>query len=606
MCDTVLLVPRTYSQDVLRSCNVGQRCPLPRKVRKRLFSLAIWSPRHRYGAAAPAATTEDPSRSPVKRTNPPRSPVNSDDPPRASESSRDDTAIQDGDGKKKAVTDVTIGVMNCQSMCNKLDFIFDHVEEYGLDIVALTETWLSNQEPRNKSVIDQCEAKGYILHHIPISSGRKRGGVGILLNNRIKLVTRLVHVNTSISSFESIEAVITICSISIRLAIIYRMPPTMVNGIKIATFCEEFSDYLEKLSCASGNVLIVGDFNIDFLDSSDYEYNRFINILNTFDFTQHVSMPTHNSGHLLDYVITRRDNNLLTNIIVSDFISDHRVLHASLTCQRPHPARKQIQVRALRRINDVSLNDDLAGIEVDTECGDVNTVAIQYDDCMRKLLDKHAPLKTIQVVERPMNDWINDDILALKIKRRRNESLWRRTRLTIHYDLYKESCMAVKKAISESKSQIFQKKINECHGDQKFFFEIVDTMIGRKRNVVLPKYDDPATLASVLNTFFIDKINKIRAEFPLLESNLPPYSFTSMDSIMPECNAVLDHFDVITEPELVKVISGMHKTTCGSDPFPIKLLMDHQEAIIDTILHIVNLSLTTGVFPTSYHQLLFH
>ena len=134
---------------------------------------------------------------------------------------------------------------------------------------------------------------------------------------------------------------------------------------------------------------------------------------------------------------------------------------------------------------------------------------------------------------------------------------------------------------------------------RKKLFEIVDTMIGRNRNVVLPKYDDPATLASMLNTFFIDKINKIRAEFPLLESNLPSYSFTSMDSIMLECTAVLDYFDVITKPELVKVISGMHKTTCGSDPFPTKLLMDHQEAIIDTILHIVNLSLTTGVFPTS-------
>ena len=97
-------------------------------------------------------------------------------------------------------------------------------------------------------------------------------------------------------------------------------------------------------------------------------------------------------------------------------------------------------------------------------------MAIQYDDCLRKLLDKHAPLKTIQVVERPMNDWINDDILALKIIRRKNESLWRRTRLTIHYDLYIESCMAVKKAINESKSQILEKKINECHGDQKKTF----------------------------------------------------------------------------------------------------------------------------------------
>ena len=114
----------------------------------------------------------------------------------------------------------------------------------------------------------------------------------------------------------------------------------------------------------------------------------------------------------------------------------------------------------------------------------------------------------------------------------------------------------------------------------------------------MPKYDDPATLASMLNTFFIDKINTIRAEFPLLESNLPSYSFTSMDSIMPECTVVLDHFEVISKPELVKIISCMHKTTCSSDPFPTKLLMDHLEAIIDTILHIVNLSLTTAVFPS--------
>ena len=84
MCDAVPLEPRTYSRDVLRSCDVGQRCPLPRYVRKCLFSKGIWSPRRNYGAAtpaaapaaapattpaaAPAATTEDPPRSPVNIT----------------------------------------------------------------------------------------------------------------------------------------------------------------------------------------------------------------------------------------------------------------------------------------------------------------------------------------------------------------------------------------------------------------------------------------------------------------------------------------------------------------------------------------------------------
>ena len=43
--------------------------------------------------------------------------------------------------------------------------------------------------------------------------------------------------------------------------------------------------------------------------------------------------------------------------------------------------------------------------------------------------------------------------------------------------------MAVKKATSERKSQIFEKQINECHGNQKKVFRIVDTMIGRKETL---------------------------------------------------------------------------------------------------------------------------
>ena len=61
----------------------------------------------------------------------------------------------------------------------------------------------------------------------------------------------------------------------------------------------------------------------------------------------------------------------------------------------------------------------------------------------------HSPSKRIYVVERPMNDWMTDDILVLKALRRKYESLWRKTRLTVHFDMYSESCMDVKTAISK-------------------------------------------------------------------------------------------------------------------------------------------------------------
>ena len=57
---------------------------------------------------------------------------------------------------RKSLLGVKLSVMNCQSISGKLDFVFDHIKEYQLDIVALTETWLSNVDSKNKHVIDQC------------------------------------------------------------------------------------------------------------------------------------------------------------------------------------------------------------------------------------------------------------------------------------------------------------------------------------------------------------------------------------------------------------------------------------------------------------------
>ena len=104
-------------------------------------------------------------------------------------------------------------------------------------------------------------------------------------------------------------------------------------------------------------------------------------------------------------------------------------------------------------------------------------------------------------------------------------------------------------------------------------------------------------MASVINTFFIDKIDNIRAEFPLLEANLPSYSFLSIDSIMSMCPTGLHHFEPVIDTERLKIISCMNKTTCSSNPFPTRLLMSHIHAIVPILQHIVNLCLTTGDFP---------
>ena len=73
----------------------------------------------------------------------------------------------------------------------------------------------------------------------------------------------------------------------------------------------------------------------------------------------------------------------------------------------------------------------------------------QYDKYLSDLLNKHAPKeKNIYVVDRHLNERMTDDFLTLKAIRRKNEFIWRKTRTTINFDIYYDSCKAVKEDIS--------------------------------------------------------------------------------------------------------------------------------------------------------------
>ena len=507
-----------YSADTLRSFDTDASQIIGRNLRKLFFSWKLWSPRYKYRSH------------PADRDN-----------------KRDVDDQKNVNQKKTAVSGLEFGV----EFGSRVDYVIDHAKENKLDVVVLTETWLSNVETNNATVVNYCMKQGYTLHHRPRSDGRRGGDVDVLVSNKIKLTTRQVSVDPKVASFQHMELVITVSSITIRLIIIYRMPRSKgavnTDGEQLS-FCDEFSNYIEKLSCASGVILLA-------------EY--------------------------------------ISNFAVSHFISDHRALHASVRCIRPHPVRKRLRVRALRRIDGERLDSDLASFTVDNECVDVNTVVARYDEFLSSLLNKHAPLKEIDVVERPLNDWMTDNILALKKIRRQREKIWRQSPITINYDLYYESCEAVKNAIKDSKTVTIQNKINDCKGDQKNFFKIIDSLLGRKKQQVLPEYTCSFSLATMINTFFVEKIDSIRAEFPLLEPTLQPYSFTDIDSIMSNCDIIFDHFEQLTRDDLMKIISVMNKTTCVSDPFPTKLLMSHLPAIVDINLGIVNLCFESAVFLLS-------
>ena len=190
----------------------------------------------------------------------------------------------------------------------------------------------------------------------------------------------------------------------------------------------------------TGNIVIVSDFNIDWLNTNVSERKQFCNILETFGFVQNICTETHRSHHLLDYIITRKDCNIISDFLVSNCISDHRALHALLQCILSHPVWEQIAVGTIGHIKDDAMVKDLDKFSIDQRCVDVDTMVEMYDRFLSELLDKHAPLKNITVVDRHLNKWMNDDILALKAICHKNELIWQKTCITINFNIYYDSC----------------------------------------------------------------------------------------------------------------------------------------------------------------------
>ena len=104
-----------YSSETLRKIGVNWSKPPKRAVRKALFSMRILSRRYKL--------------------------------PVHTEKVRGDAVTTINSNVKP---EVQLGVMNARSVANKLDYVFDHIIDNNLDIVALTVPWLSNEEVNNR------------------------------------------------------------------------------------------------------------------------------------------------------------------------------------------------------------------------------------------------------------------------------------------------------------------------------------------------------------------------------------------------------------------------------------------------------------------------
>ena len=126
--------------------------------------------------------------------------------------------------------------------------VIDHIMEHDLDIVCFCETWPHGDES-DRIIIKGLSLDGYQFHHVLRKDGRG-GGVAVLVKSSIQLQPQE---SLNYTHMEGMEVLADIGSSKLRIAILYRPPPSPANVLTLARFLDNFNGYMEGYISNPGN-----------------------------------------------------------------------------------------------------------------------------------------------------------------------------------------------------------------------------------------------------------------------------------------------------------------------------------------------------------------
>ena len=235
-------------------------------------------------------------------------------------------------------------------------------------------------------------------------------------------------------------------------------------------------------------------------------------------------------------------------------------------------------------------------------CEDACLAADLLSKKLSSVLDKLAPVKTFQV-RNNFAPWISKDIknqmdardaAQKKATDSQNETDWKQ---------YRKLRNKVSKKVKIEKSDWQRRKLDNCSGSpSKVWKNILGWLNWTSSSSPSKLYFDnsvvtsPARMANVMNNYYITKVNDIR-------NALPPPSVDPLGPLkrmMYGCPTKLNLNPV--HPDMIDKIIGELKDSksCGIDYIDSYVLKLVRTEITPVVTHIINLSIISAVFPSSY------
>jgi hypothetical protein len=488
-------------------------------------------------------------------------------------------------------TTLKFGLLNTRSMVNKAALIHNIVNDHKLDMLAVTETWVYEDSPDVHK--QEAAPDGYsIVHaHRPPAEGKSKSiGGGIALIYRDNIQVKVLPAACPVRSFELLLVKIINSTECLRLAIIYRPPST-----RMVDFIMEFTDLFAS-GILGPKYIVCGDLNCPGPPGTrGLVHDELLELINSQSLCQHVITATHQTGNILDHILTPDTIDIVRTVEIEDVgISDHSLIKCTVLNKVHYADVLQSTFRNWKKL-DVSLFREK--LLQSSCCVQPSTSADQFNNQLEAditcILDELVPFRTnTRRQGKSGNKWLSPEAVAAKQTRRRLERRWKTTRQESDRLAYRAACRSANRLINDSRKLHCAQAVKQASHDPRCLWRTVKRLLHPSKS--------SKALTGLCTSFcsaFSDKIRNIKLTIQEMKAGgiTDPLPEENCETDSPFCDLL-----PVTTREVLKALNRLPNKTSPLDYLHTSVLKSCADVMAPLIAHLANLSFSEGKFPTSF------
>ncbi|KAI2657348.1 RNA-directed DNA polymerase from mobile element jockey [Labeo rohita] len=224
----------------------------------------------------------------------------------------------------------------------------------------------------------------------------------------------------------------------------------------------------------------------------------------------------------------------------------------------------------------------------------VDLLLESFNSKVKNVIDDIAPVKVSKTTGRQKSCWRKSTaVQSMKRQCRKAERMWRKTKLEIHYSIYKDSLHAFNVELATARQKFFSNLINSNLNNTCTLFATVERLTKPPSQIPSEMLSD--SKCNDFASFFSEKIINIRKVISTSSS------YAEVRQIRPQFQkeVTLSVFEAIDSKTLEEIVQHLKSSTCNLDTLPTSFFKSVFNCLEADLLEVVNTSLLSGTFPNS-------